>query len=115
MMESGSPVTVTVFCLDVCPEVTSAPHPVTSRNSLTISRLALPSSGGVLTLTTMRPLHSSNPSIPERLDLGDTDTSTLTYPSQILQTSATLMRTASAHTNMSMSEGLFMPLLMAFR
>ena len=115
MMAPGSPWTVTVFCLDVWPEVTSDLHPVISRNSSATSLLARPSRGGALTLTFILRLHSSYPSGPERLDLGETDTSTSTQPSWTLQTSDALMRSASAHAHMSVSEPLSMAPLMAFR
>lgn len=95
------------------PEVTSALHPVMSLKSSATSLLARPSRGGALTLTFILRLHSSYPSGPERLDLGETDTSTSTHPSRTLQTSATFMDTASAHPHITMSEGLSMAPLMA--
>ena len=58
-MSSGSPRTVTVFWREVWPEVTSALHPVSSEKSSATSRLARPSRGGALTLTTILRLHSS--------------------------------------------------------
>ena len=58
-MADGSPWTVTVFCLDVRPDVTSALHPVMSLNSSATSLLARPSRGGALTLTFILRLHSS--------------------------------------------------------
>ena len=85
---SGSPVTVTVFWREVCPDVTSERNPVMSRNISASSLLARPSSGGALTRTTALRLHSSYPSGPERLDLGDTDTSTSTPPANVRQTSS---------------------------
>lgn len=91
MIAPGSPYTVTVFCLDVWPEVTSERHPVMVLKSSDTSLFARPSNGGALTLTFILRLHSSNPSGPERLDLGDTDTSTSTHPSRTLQTSETFM------------------------
>lgn len=91
MIVPGSPYTVTVFCLDVWPEVTSERHPVMVLKSSDTSLFARPSNGGALTLTFILRLHSSNPSGPERLDLGDTDTSTSTHPSRTLQTSETFM------------------------
>ena len=91
MIAPGSPYTVTVFCLDVWPEVTSERHPVMVLKISDTSLFARPSNGGALTLTFILRLHSSNPSGPERLDLGDTDTSTSTHPSRTLQTSETFM------------------------
>lgn len=75
---TGSPLTLTVFCLDVMPADTSHLHPVSSWKYLHTSALARPSSGGAETLSTSLLLHSSYPSGPGRLDLGDTDTSTST-------------------------------------
>lgn len=91
MIASESPIMVTVFCRDVCPEVTSERKPAMSWNVSASSLLASPSSGGALTLTISLRLHSSYPSGPERLDLGDTDTSTSTPPGTMRQTSSTLM------------------------
>ena len=91
MIAPGSPYTVTVFCLDVWPEVTSERHPVMVLKSSDTSLFARPSNGGALTLTFILRLHSLNPPGPERLDLGDTDTSTSTHPSRTLQTSETFM------------------------
>lgn len=59
MIADGSPYTVTVFCLDVWPEVTSDLHPVISLNISATSLFARPSSGGALTLTFILRLHSS--------------------------------------------------------
>lgn len=73
------------------PAETSHLHPVSSEKNLHTSAFARPSSGGAETLSTSRLLHSSYPSGPGRLDLGETDTSTSTYPSPVLQTSPTLM------------------------
>lgn len=73
------------------PEETSHLQPVSSEKNLQTSALARPSSGGAETLRTILFLHSSYPSGPGRLDLGDTDTSTSTKPVPVLQTSRTLM------------------------
>ena len=51
MIAPGSPYTVTVFCLDVWPEVTSERHPVMVLKSSDTSLFARPSNGGALTLT----------------------------------------------------------------
>ncbi len=106
---------VTVFCLDVCPEVTWQLHPVIPENRSSTSLLALPSSGGALTRTTSLRLHSSYPSGPERLDLGETDRSSSTAPSLTLQTSDTLMPPASPRPDNTVSQGLSMVQMMAFR
>jgi len=92
MIPASSPYTVTVFCLDVWPDVTSALDPESSANSAATSLLARPSSGGAFTRTMSLRLHSSNPSGPERLDLGDTDTSISTAPPLVRQTSETFMQ-----------------------
>lgn len=115
MAPSGSPYTVTVFCRDVCPDVTSARIPVISENRSATSLFARPSRGGALTRTTMRRRHSSNPSMPERFDLGDTDTSISTHPWRTLQTSATLMTTGWPRSNITLSERLSMAPSMACR
>lgn len=103
MISAGSPQTVTVFCLDVCPDVTSDLHPVMSENRSATSLLARPSSGGALTLTTSLRLHSSNPSGPERFERGDTETSISTPPSLTLHTSASSMHGACACGHMTMA------------
>lgn len=92
MISASSPRTVTVFCLDVWPDVTSALDPVSSANSAATSLLARPSSGGAFTRTTILRLHSSKPSGPERPERGNTDTSTSTAPFLARQTSETFMQ-----------------------
>ncbi len=93
-MRFGSPVMRTVFCLDVWPAVTSALEPVSPEKYWQTSLFALPSRGGADTRRISLRLHSSYPSGPGRLDLGDTDMSTSTKPSPALQTSDTFMQGA---------------------
>lgn len=101
MISPGSPMILTVFCLDVCPAETSHLHPVMSEKYLQTSLLALPSSGGADTLTFRRRLHSSYPSAPGRLDLGETDTSMSTCPPPALQTSETFTDAGRARSDMN--------------
>lgn len=91
MTLTGSPRILTVFCLEVAPDVTSHLQPVRSEKYRQTSVLALPSSGGAETRRFRRLLHSSYPSGPGRFDLGETETSTSTNPSPVLHTSAILM------------------------
>ena len=114
-MESGSPVMVTVFWREVWPAVTSDLQPVMSWKSSATSRFALPSSGGAFTRTIILRRHSSKPSGPERLDLGETETSTSTAPPRTLQTSATFMPGGRSRANIYPAQTLSMEPLMAFR
>lgn len=98
----------TVFCLDVWPAATSAFEPVTPAKYWQTSLLALPSRGGADTRRIILRLHSSYPSGPGRLDLGDTEMSISTNPSPVLQTSDTFIRWEMRRTaiNLTLMEGV---------